>query len=680
MRPPYSHIPALPVAIGLCAGIFVGFYLSGLWPYLLTGVLAISAIAYYRHRHMIGTVAACTSLGIILAIVSSPTEVPADILDRQCVITGQFESVTNNEGSASGIFDVESISITDISRDKIKIYLTISNSDRKYQSGDRLKVTTSLTSPSQRGTIPDQTDYSRYRYINGATANAYAYQSDITYLGYDPSFIQRIANRGHISISDAIVHCGLNDKTTAFLLAVIAGDDYLLGENISNNFRSAGIAHILAISGMHLAILIWLMSMVIAPIKLIHRGRHAYYILLILFTWYYTLISGMSPAVSRAAVMATIFLLSRIVERHAHPYNSLCITVITWLIINPLWAFMPGFQLSVIAVAAIIYLSDLIKRYELSPKASMLAQALVIPIGVMIAVTPLTVIYFHQFPVWFLPANILASILIWPIVVLGFILTIFASLGMTVPILADVENLIYGLLDHSVDLFASLPALSGQSLYPPTYLWLLYLGAVIAAVIALNRRRLPMAVVSGIYLAGFLILSLTDRHHDSNRLYIPGDTSDGAIIMYSPGHAVLISSLSPADTADFHLRAHARYRDFLARHNLNCFLTPQGDFKYGGIARQGDIMFVQDILIRIITDSTATNTDIPTDYALITRHFHGDIAQLVNTIHADTFLLGSDINSRRRDRYIKQLSEFNIPSRSIRHNTFALNPSSSQGQ
>lgn len=193
--------------------------------------------------------------------------------------------------------------------------------------------------------------------------------------------------------------------------ALLIGYRQDLDPDIVNAYSNTGIVHIIAISGMHLALLyaslLWLLQWLPA-----HKAANIIRALLLLTVlWGFALLTGASASVLRAAVMFSgITAGNLLLGRKASTYNMLAASAFVLLCYHPWLAIDAGFQLSYLAVLSILLFYDAI--YNLWPLRSRWAkpvwQLAALSLAAQILTLPVSVYYFHQFPVYFLPANLVA--------------------------------------------------------------------------------------------------------------------------------------------------------------------------------------------------------------------------------------------------------------------------------
>lgn len=209
----------------------------------------------------------------------------------------------------------------------------------------------------------------------------------------------------------------LTANEAGIIAAIILGERSLVPEHIRELFIHTGTAHILAISGLHVGIVAFLVFLLLA---ILHLNRKGQYIFTILFLIFYAFLTGLRPSVVRATIMAIIFLSSFVVERETDNVNTLSLAAIVILLTNPLTLFNVGFQLSFASVLSIIYFYPRILKIlsgcslNLNYKPLLfLMQSLAISLAAWIGVVGIMAYYFHIIT----PVSIFANLLIIPLIV-----------------------------------------------------------------------------------------------------------------------------------------------------------------------------------------------------------------------------------------------------------------------
>ncbi|WP_241148091.1 ComEC/Rec2 family competence protein [Lacinutrix jangbogonensis] len=204
----------------------------------------------------------------------------------------------------------------------------------------------------------------------------------------------------------------------AIINALILGQRQDLSKDIYDSYTDAGAVHILAVSGLHVALILLLLNFVLKPLKRFKYGKEITTIILVVLMWCFAIIAGLSASVTRAVTMFSIIAIGMHLRRPTNIYNTLAISIFVLLLFRPLFLFDVGFQLSYLAVIAIVAIQPrLVKLWK--PKNLILSKVwdyFTVGIAAQFGVVPISLYYFHQFPGLFFVANVII------IPFLGFIL------------------------------------------------------------------------------------------------------------------------------------------------------------------------------------------------------------------------------------------------------------------
>ncbi len=231
----------------------------------------------------------------------------------------------------------------------------------------------------------------------------------------------------------AILDRELNEDNSEICYAVLFGQKYGLSDNISEMFSYAGISHILAVSGLHIGVLVTLIWFALKKLKI------SDYIKLIIFAsilLFYSYLCGFSPSVCRASIMAFVLAVSKVRCWEYDIINSLGLAGCVILLCNPLVLYSVSFQLSFLCIFGIITFAPFIKKCLLKVKCpKVLAEILAISIAVNIVILPVAMNVFYEVSLLGVFANILvlpifsvAYILLFVIVLLSFIISPLGAL------------------------------------------------------------------------------------------------------------------------------------------------------------------------------------------------------------------------------------------------------------
>ena len=207
---------------------------------------------------------------------------------------------------------------------------------------------------------------------------------------------------------------------------LILGDTSLQSAEFTNQMRRVGFSHLTAVSGANFALvagfILWLMQFFL---KKIHARLWVTGIVLLFFI----LLVRPTPSVLRAAVMALVLLIAKYRGDRSLGLPALGAAIATLILLDPFQAIDPGFALSVLATAGILILSPkLVELLSAKLRWRVVAEAVAIPISATLFCTPVIVALSGQLSLITILANVLASPVIAPITVIGFISAILASI------------------------------------------------------------------------------------------------------------------------------------------------------------------------------------------------------------------------------------------------------------
>ena len=186
-------------------------------------------------------------------------------------------------------------------------------------------------------------------------------------------------------------------------------------------YRDAGIAHLLAVSGLHVGLVALMVGWALMWIGRERRGRIIRGSVQLTAVWLFVLVSGLAPSSVRAALVFSLFIISDILGRRTPKLNLLAAAAIIMLIVKPMLLFDVGWQLSFSAVAGILLAMPVIMAFR-----SRLYQAAMVSVAATTATLPVTLTTFHRFQPYFLVANVV-------VIPLSSLILAFSLLYMALP-------------------------------------------------------------------------------------------------------------------------------------------------------------------------------------------------------------------------------------------------------
>jgi len=299
-----------------------------------------------------------------------------------------------------------------------KIRVTVRGNFPKLSIGDKVSFRGKLRS-IRNFKNPGGFDYERYMAFKEIYGTSYVRGKNLIVIKRSSKTnIGWIIEDFRSKISDLIDNTVEGDSR-GVLKALIIGDRTSISRNLREAFNRAGVGHILAISGLHIGIVatvaFFFFKWILSYFKYFLWNALTVKVAAILSLFpvvIYGLLSGMSPSTQRAVIMVTVFLISFLFEREHDPINTLAIAAMIILAVHPPCLFSISFQLSFIAVLAIISGFAKIHTKSMAIKQGFFQLFrgkaylfLLTSLFAILGTLPLLMFYFNQVSFVGLPAN-----------------------------------------------------------------------------------------------------------------------------------------------------------------------------------------------------------------------------------------------------------------------------------
>jgi len=321
---------------------------------------------------------------------------------------------------------------------------------------------------------------------------------------------------------------GLKGQEFAVASALLLGQNDMLDNETIQAYAGSGVMHILSVSGLHVGIIYLIVNFLLGFLK--KKGSQLYIktVMLILIIWAYALLTGLSPSVMRAATMFSFITIGNASNRNVHIINSLATSALILLLIDPLMISNVGFQLSYIAIIGIVFINKPLTDlwYPSSWLVRHIWNLITISIAAQIATAPMVLFYFHQFPAYFLPANLIAIDLSFFAIVSGLGVLVTSVIPTVSNLLAVITNSLIQALNWSMNYIEDLPnAVIYFSSFSTKVLLLLYIILISILLLFYFKRKEMLILI----LVLAVILSINVSYTEDSR------QKQKKIVFYSVG-------------------------------------------------------------------------------------------------------------------------------------------------
>lgn len=200
-----------------------------------------------------------------------------------------------------------------------------------------------------------------------------------------------------------------HDDQLAIAEALLIGYTQDLNKDLVQAYSNTGVVHIIAISGMHLGLIYFMLLWIFKRIPFIKRSRFIKVGFILSGLWIFSLLTGGGPSIMRAAVMFSCLVIGQSLDRKTSAYNSLAASAFILLCINPYFLWDVGFQLSYLAIVGILIFQKPIYHllYIKNRYINYVWELISLSTAAQILTFPICLYYFHQFPTVFLLTNII---------------------------------------------------------------------------------------------------------------------------------------------------------------------------------------------------------------------------------------------------------------------------------
>lgn len=501
-----SLMPAVPVAVGLVCGIALRQYTASLW-WPLCAAAAVM-LFFLCSRHIAGFACFVSACGWVLANFAYVPHAEAYHLpEDETYFVGVVEDVREHPATRNIRVDVIAHGVSPVSLsacDRFSASVGIPSLDPVINSCDTIVARGMMIEIPRPAYMPSVSEYEQYLASAGISARC----ASAELLQIKPG-MSKSSEPLRRKVAMCLLDSHLQYESAALVAALIAGDDSLVPENISTDYRYAGMAHLLALSGMHVGILLMIIALLLLPVRL-WVSRRIYIIVAVALLWLYAVFTGMSVSVVRATVMATVLLGARLLDRRYSALNALAVAAIVILLADPMALSEIGFQLSFAAVGSVIIFMPRVNELCDSRRLGSwlpVVQVAALSAAAFIGTLPILVYHFGYVSVYSILTALPVCILMPLILCSGALYTMFLVCGVHWNWLGSVVDNLCSMLSGLASAVASVPY---SSITVPAIgsVWFVLLWGMVLILLwfALLKRSMLTTACALCLLAGVLML------------------------------------------------------------------------------------------------------------------------------------------------------------------------------
>ncbi len=650
-----GRVPLFLPLVALISGILWGNgdLISPMWMLLL---ILLAACFLFVRKHAVSIFMLFMAVGWTLTVIHAPRTAFTFLPDA--VVSAVVLDIKEESGSRMLLCKIDSLNETPCR--SIHAGIRLYGAFPVLSGGERIKFTADIGPyVPPRHVVPDEVIYDGI--MQSVEAVASVTGSQLKVIDRDSSLAAALRS----NIVSLIVGSGINDETGRMLSALVVGDTGMIDRDTRSEYSLAGLSHILALSGLHVGVIAMIVAVALWPLYIGRHNRTRFAVTIVIL-WIYAWFTGFIPSVTRAVIMASVYMFGAILERKPVALNSLCLAAIIILSVDPSCLWDIGFQLSFTAVAGIILFYPLLNRVDRKthPYLYYAMSFPAVSLSAMILTGIPAAYYFHTFPLLFIMSNVAVSLVIPWFIALGVLLIILESAGIHALWLCDMLDLLAAYSDAVAHSVASLKYGAVSDIYFPAWWLVPVMTALLLLAYAGHRRRWPVALIAMLCLVDSLIMiRLFAPSYPAQENYLVADAGCTDFIVRDRNKIyVYTTAVTPAGRNDVIDRISARLKDYMALRSADTVVLLSDTFFSPYVSCRGNYLSVDGNRYCFVSDNHQRPA-MEVDYLVICRGFTGNAVECYNAFSPDSVILSADIDPRRLRRYAGELTRRSVPHR-----------------
>lgn len=565
-----KHIPMFRYALFLLTGICITHYIDiPIWGAIGIGLLSLGYLlfrffyttAHYKTHMLICINIVMLCLGVLRLQVWEQRETP--VLKKLRI------SSFPQKQSFQTQFEASIVSSSPVDLFDMETFLVICKDTHVVLNYGDVFSTAKLPTKIEAPAFPFEFDYKTYLFSNGIThkLELCSVVTDTTH-SITNVFYQWIqASRIQFKKSTAQIFDTPESKGLAESL--LLGYREELDKETKNDFLKSGVSHLLAVSGMHTALIYEMIFLLFLPFGSSQKHRFVFLATALFVLTYFTLLSGCSTSVLRASIMCSMFAIAYAFRKRGSGLNTLGTSILLILWFSPYQVWNLGFQLSVLAVIGILTLHQFIsQQFNFKNRVSKyLFEGLSITVCAQITTLPVVLYHFQSFPLYFIPANMVLI----PISTIGLFASMisifFVGIGISFEWLFTSTQWLIELFASCAHFFAILP---NSSIHPIAFSaiesWLAV--AIVCTYIQFPFILTKKTIIIGLFIcSGWSMFRIYNEHsssHKTETLFI-SNGKKSALLSIQGLNATAYSQTQIKPLDKLKIKAYYNLRDFNER-------------------------------------------------------------------------------------------------------------------
>ncbi len=522
----------IKLTILLVLGILVGYFfeIGIVFPFLFTLIFlsALGLILVKQKKTLglsFGIIAALTTifLGVLIIGIAQPK----NAIDHYSFITSNkqetwklkvIEVLKSTSFSERYIAEVTEY-ISYKASGKIVLSRAIDSMGQKLQVDDEILVF-AAKEEVKTPLNPHQFNYRDYMLKQGIYHQLKLDVNNHTVLENPSRTIKGYAASLRQNIITKLEQTNFGNAELGIIQALFLGQRDTVSVEIYTDYKNAGAVHILAVSGLHIGIILLFLTYIFRPLELLPKGKTIKLVVIVFLLWCFAYLAGLSASVVRAVTMFSFVAYALYLNRPSNTYNILALSMFFILLVfDPKLLFDVGFQMSYAAVFAIVWIYPLLQKFWY-PKNWFIRkvwQLLSVSMAAQIGVLPISLYYFHQFPGLFFISNLLIVPFLGLILGLGIIVIAMVLLNIAPHSLIELYDTIISLMNAIIKWVAQQEAFIFRNIPFDSVQLVLTYGLLISMIWMLTKKSFKNVLAFLICIIGLQLWSLYSQYNTNQK-------------------------------------------------------------------------------------------------------------------------------------------------------------------
>lgn len=429
----FFNFASVKLSICLIIGILIGFYFQIEFLATFIVLIILLAIQFWLYKTSrekfpyFELITACTilTLGVFIITISQPKNLSHHYSNIEFGEIKTWKVKVDEVLKSNQYSDRYYVNVLSLNDEKVsgKLLLNISSDStiKKLAVDDEFFTITEIN-PIKSALNPYQFNYRYYLKTLGIYHQISVKPNKVILLEKTSKTIYGIAANFREHIITKLKEKDFGEEELSVIQALLLGQRNDISESTYNDYKNAGAVHILALSGLHIGIILMLLEFLLAPLERLPNGKIIKLLLIVFLLWCFAFIAGLSPSIVRAVTMFTFLAYALSLNRPSNTLNIIALSMFFILLTQPMFLFQVGFQMSYAAVFSIAWIYPKLQRFWYPENYFIRKpwQLLSVSLAAQLGVLPISLFYFHQFPALFFISNLVVIPFLGAILGIGF--------------------------------------------------------------------------------------------------------------------------------------------------------------------------------------------------------------------------------------------------------------------